>query len=719
MLDTFEILTTSGVVLWSKTYSPISPAIINSLITNVFIEERTLPGAGVADDISAANNPPYKYDQHTLKWTTVKELNIIFVAVYRSLLHLSWIDKLVDNIKTIFVDLYGDQLRKPHTTVVECHFDDYFDQQVRELEKTALNQDTRTAESTAFIEQAPISISGDLGDEPPPLPGLLSRGQSKNNYRDLTSNDSTPIATPDTSRPSTPGGHLLTGKSGPGGKGSRRARKAANTPTYQSSGDETSAKKTRAARSAAPKKGRKWDADGLADEDSDTPLDYSAPANGANSTDGISSDRPGAVEEVDQATWGSKTGKGQFVLKDLDDQVHSILASADVKKESSAESSKGLVGSGFSAIGGLFRNVVGGKTLTKADLDKAMKGMEDHLLRKNVAREAAIRLCEGVERELIGVKTGNFETCDTFRSGAVEQLAVHVRNLKELSAREGGEVELYQKGYGKDAANVAKDSVAFAASEGFDVVLIDTAGRRHNDTRLMSSLEKFAKFANPDKILMVGEALVGTDSVAQARNFNTSFGAGRSLDGFIISKCDTVGDMVGTLDWHPEGHVSFASAHPGVAQFETVQNPFADSSNFVETQTVYPDHCVPETWGSQLEDGIKSRLHNLEGYRTSVQYIKKAQNHSIDSYSAFGDVRVHFSMLVHLVTSACVRGTAIDGTKLGYNVTIISDATEGTSQESKDAALKELSQVWGVLRTQCRKDPPVGEEGGMCRCCSI
>lgn len=94
---------------------------------------------------------------------------------------------------------------------------------------------------------------------------------------------------------------------------------------------------------------------------------------------------------------------------------------------------------------------------------------------------------------------------DTFRSGAVEQLAVHVRNLKELTAREGGEVELYQKGYGRDAATVAKDAVTHAAQQGFDVVLIDTAGRRHNDQRLMSSLEKFAKFAQPDKILMVGE----------------------------------------------------------------------------------------------------------------------------------------------------------------------------------------------------------------------
>jgi signal recognition particle receptor subunit alpha len=80
MLDTFEILTTSGVVLWSKSYTPISPSIINGLITNVFIEERTLPGAGIADDISAANNPPYKHEQHTLKWTTVKELGLIFVV---------------------------------------------------------------------------------------------------------------------------------------------------------------------------------------------------------------------------------------------------------------------------------------------------------------------------------------------------------------------------------------------------------------------------------------------------------------------------------------------------------------------------------------------------------------------------------------------------------------------------------------------------------------
>ena len=74
------------------------------------------------------------------------------------------------------MDLYGDQLKKPHTTLVECHFDEYFDQQIRELEKTALSQDNRAAESSALLEKVPPSLSGHIGDEPPPLPGLLSKG---------------------------------------------------------------------------------------------------------------------------------------------------------------------------------------------------------------------------------------------------------------------------------------------------------------------------------------------------------------------------------------------------------------------------------------------------------------------------------------------------------------------------------------------------------------
>ncbi|KAJ5768978.1 Signal recognition particle receptor subunit alpha [Penicillium odoratum] len=611
MLEAFEILTTSGVVLWSKSYAPVGSHVINSLINDVFIEEKVAPQSVSATGVS----PIFKKEKYTLKWKRVKEFNLIFVAVYQSLLHLGWIDKLLENISTIFIDVYKDQLQGNRSRITTYRFEPYFEQQVRELEdNTGGASEVYTVETGD--KKDPLVSSDNGGPPPPPIPGLM-KAQHQAALAGTTSDEGTPPATPDTSRSSTPlASHILTGKAGPGGRGSRRSRKAANSSTNASSGDEVS-RKAKPVKGSA-KKMRKWDASGFADEDDGEILDYSAPAG-----DGEAS--APAVEAVAPEDWGRKTGKGEFVLKDLGDEVHNILDNADAEKSKGAAT--GFLGSGFNAVGGLFRNIVGGKVLTESDLQKPLKAMEDHLLKKNVAREAAVRLCEGVERELVGKKTANFQSvdaalriamesslrniltptssldllreinavtapttkqqaprpyvmsivgvngvgkstnlskicffllqnnyrvliaaCDTFRSGAVEQLRVHARNLNELSSRENvGQVELYEKGYGKDAANVAKDAVDYAASQKFDVVLIDTAGRRHNDQRLMSSLEKFAKFANPDKIFMVGEALVGTDSVMQARNFNQAFGTGRNLDGFIISKCDTVGDMVGTL----------------------------------------------------------------------------------------------------------------------------------------------------------------------------
>ncbi|RDA91228.1 hypothetical protein CP533_3402 [Ophiocordyceps camponoti-saundersi (nom. inval.)] len=639
MLDTFEILTTSGVVLWSRTFTSVNPSVVNGFISDVFIEEKA---ASSADSSSAAANTAYRSDQHTLKWALVKELGVIFVAVYRSLLHLSWVEKLVDNVKTIFVSLYAQQLKKPHTTVVECtNFDDYFDQQLQELD---------TSSTPALLRDD--SLLPQTSGQAPIPPGLTYRGRTLNSGpQDVTSNESTPAVTPVASRPSTPASsNLLVGKPGPISKMSRRARKVKNSASAPvSSGDETSGKR-QGKGNKVPKRGRKWDANGFADEEDDViRLDYSEQPNQTSDSDRDAVGLSSAVDPVDASAWTSSS-RGKFALRDLGDEVHDMLASAEARRKTSApgDAKSGLLGSGVNAIGGLFRNLVGGKTLTKEDLQTAIKGMEEHLLRKNVAREAAVRLCEGIERELIGVKTGNFEginskikaamessltkmltptssldllreidsttsgskrrpyvmsivgvngvgkstnlskicffllqnkykvlvaAADTFRSGAVEQLAVHVRNLKELTAREGGQVDLFQKGYGKDAAAVARDAVAYAAQQGYDVVLIDTAGRRHNDQRLMSSLEKFAKFAQPDKILMVGEALVGTDSVAQARNFNAAFGASRSLDGFIISKCDTVGDMVGTL-------VSLVHATNVPVLFVGVGQHYSDLRNF-------------------------------------------------------------------------------------------------------------------------------------------
>lgn len=84
--------------------------------------------------------------------------------------------------------------------------------------------------------------------------------------------------------------------------------------------------------------------------------------------------------------------------------------------------------------------------------------------------------------------------CDTFRAGAVEQLRTHMRHLNALHPPEkhGGRqmVQLYEKGYGKDAAGIAMEAIRFAKDSRIDVVLIDTAGRMQDNEPLMRALTK-------------------------------------------------------------------------------------------------------------------------------------------------------------------------------------------------------------------------------------
>ena len=75
MLDAFEIVTTSGIVIWRKHYSPVSSNIINSLINDIFIEER----AGGQKEGTA-----YKKEKYTLKWSTSKDVGLIFVVGKKS-----------------------------------------------------------------------------------------------------------------------------------------------------------------------------------------------------------------------------------------------------------------------------------------------------------------------------------------------------------------------------------------------------------------------------------------------------------------------------------------------------------------------------------------------------------------------------------------------------------------------------------------------------------
>lgn len=166
--------------------------------------------------------------------------------------------------------------------------------------------------------------------------------------------------------------------------------------------------------------------------------------------------------------------------------------------------------------------------------------------------------------------------CDTFRAGAVEQLRTHTRHLNALHPKEkhnGREmVQLYEKGYGKDAAGIAMEAIRAAKDSHIDVVLIDTAGRMQDNEPLMRALAKLIKVNEPDLVLFVGEALVGNEAVDQLVKFNQALADYSAMenphviDGIVLTKFDTIDDKV-----RREGKQNFNTVLNRIFSFRLVQ----------------------------------------------------------------------------------------------------------------------------------------------------
>lgn len=132
--------------------------------------------------------------------------------------------------------------------------------------------------------------------------------------------------------------------------------------------------------------------------------------------------------------------------------------------------------------------------------------------------------------------------CDTFRSGAVEQLRTHSRCL---------DAPLFERGYDKDPSKIAAAALQHAKTNKFDCVLIDTAGRMQNNEKLLRELAQLIGDNAPDIVLFVGEALVGNDGIDQLTMFDQALvtysplGQAHRIDGIILTKFDTIDDKVG------------------------------------------------------------------------------------------------------------------------------------------------------------------------------
>jgi len=146
--------------------------------------------------------------------------------------------------------------------------------------------------------------------------------------------------------------------------------------------------------------------------------------------------------------------------------------------------------------------------------------------------------------------------CDTFRAGAVEQLRTHTKRLNSLHPADQNKgkqmVQLYEKGYGKDAAGIAMEAINYARDCSIDVVLVDTAGRMQDNEPLMRALSKLISVNAPDLVLFVGEALVGNEAIDQLVKFNAALADHsasdnpHTIDGIVLTKFDTIDDKVGS-----------------------------------------------------------------------------------------------------------------------------------------------------------------------------
>ena len=146
-----------------------------------------------------------------------------------------------------------------------------------------------------------------------------------------------------------------------------------------------------------------------------------------------------------------------------------------------------------------------------------------------------------------------------------------------------------------------------------------------------------------------------------------------------------------TQDWHPPGHTSFASSHPGKRPFDTIQVSYG-------AQILWPDHCVQGTTGAAFHPKLDIPHAEL--------VLRKGFRKSIDSYSAFceNDRRTATGLagylrergfrritLCGLATDFCVAFSAIDGRGAGLDVAVVTTACRGTDNDgSVDRALRSM-----------------------------
>ncbi|KAG5101772.1 hypothetical protein JHK84_046741 [Glycine max] len=587
MLEQLLIFTRGGLILWTCNHlsNALRGSPIDTLIRSCLLEERSGAASFNYDAPGAA---------YSLKWTFHNDLGLVFVAVYQRVLHLLYVDDLLAAVKREFSRLYH-----PQKTAYR-DFDEIFQQLQIEAESRSENfkkpnpvpalapnrKQNGTWQGQGLGQNAGSEKKSD-GD------GKKGRKLENDNFSVANSNSNANV------------NHS-------GGKSSvnnniGKENESSNVGAFDvnrlqklkgKKGNGNGKKKDALVVAAAKGEPKKVDKPNRV-------WDQPAPQTKLDFTDHVDGDGDRSADFLAKEQGESMMDKEEILSSDSeveDDDDDTGKDNMPVAKK------KGWFSS-------MFQSIAGKANLEKSDLEPALKALKDRLMTKNVAEEIAEKLCESVAASLEGKKLASFTrisstvhtameealvriltprrsidilrdvhaakeqrkpyvvvfvgvngvgkstnlakvaywllqhnvsvmmaACDTFRSGAVEQLRTHARRLQ---------IPIFEKGYEKDPAIVAKEAIQEAVRNGSDVVLVDTAGRMQDNEPLMRALSKLVYLNNPDLILFVGEALVGNDAVDQLSKFNQKLAdlstspTPRLIDGILLTKFDTIDDKVG------------------------------------------------------------------------------------------------------------------------------------------------------------------------------
>ena len=158
------------------------------------------------------------------------------------------------------------------------------------------------------------------------------------------------------------------------------------------------------------------------------------------------------------------------------------------------------------------------------------------------------------------------------------------------------------------------------------------------------------------------------------------------------------GPVILTQDWHPAGHSSFAESHAGAEPFSTVEMPYG-------TQVLWPTHCVQGTDGAAFHPELATDR--------ATAVVRKGWRRAIDSYSAFTEndrktttglagmlreLGVRRLVMLGLATDFCVRWSALDARRLGFEVALVEEGCRAIDLDGSLADAMTEMEAAGVAR---------------------